>query len=205
MWPAACLALLLLAPPPPSPPPGPPPAAPAGPALADAPRLERQTLESLLGSTAWTRRAVAVLRLERFACPETAEMLRARLDDPAWQVRAFAARTLGRRRVALPDDGFADEHEPRVLRAALRARYPIGPERLGRGVRYLARSGDLEQMMLAVELGAASGDDDLRELARATARKVILRMGRTDAGTLSPRLAAVTGQRDLRRHTLWKQ
>ena len=75
--------------------------------------------------------------------------------------------------------------------------------RVGRGVRYLARSGDLEDKMLAVELGIASGDPELAELARETARKVLLRMGRADAGALSPRLAAVTGQWGLRRHYRW--
>jgi hypothetical protein len=76
--------------------------------------------------------------------------------------------------------------------------------RVGRGVRFLARSRDLEDMMLAVELGIATGDEELAELARETARKVILRMGRTDAGALSPRLAAVTGQWNIRRHYRWQ-
>ncbi len=59
--------------------------------------------------------------------------------------------------------------------------------------------------MLAAELGSASGDTALCELATATVRKIILRMGRSEAGMLSPRLAALTGQPDMRRHYRWRK
>ena len=173
--------------------------------LADAPKVELQTLDRLLSSESWPRRALAAMRLERFECAESREHLQRLLADDAWQVRAFAVRALGRRRHLLPEGTFDDEDDPRVLRAALRYRYPADRERVGRGVRYLARSGRLEQKMLAVELGAASGDDELVQLATETARTIILRMGRGQAGALSPRLAAVTGQPDLRRTYLWQK
>lgn len=173
--------------------------------LASAPKLERQTLDRLLNDGSWIRRAVAAMRLERFSCAESREILETLSDDEAWQVRAFAVRTLGRRRVEIPVEAFDDEPQPRVLRAALRHRYDVDVERLGRGVRYLARSSSLEDRMLAVELGIASGDPDLEELAEETARKIILRMGRAEAGALSPRLAAVTGQPDVRRLYLWQK
>jgi hypothetical protein len=41
-------------------------------------------------------------------------------------------------------------------------------------------------------------------LARETCKSVILKMNRVESGVLSPRLAAVTGQRDLRRFYEWK-
>lgn len=173
--------------------------------LDTAPKVERQTLQSLLDHEAWPRRAIAALRLERFECDESRTMLVELLDDPAWQVRAYAVRTLGRRRVPAEPDWFAEEQEPRVLRAALRHRYALDVERLGRGTRVLARSNGLEQKMLAVELGAASGDETLTEMARETTRTIILRMSRIDAGALSPRLAVMTGQPDLRRHHRWQQ
>jgi Mg-chelatase subunit ChlD len=173
--------------------------------LADSPKVERQTLDSLLRSEAWPRRALAAVRLERFDCEETQGKLVKLLEDDAWQVRAFAIRSLGRRGVAPVDNWLSDESEPRVVRAALRHRYPIALERLSRGVRVLSRSNDLEEMMLAVELALPSHDEELVELAVELLRKVILRMGRTDAGALSPRLAAVTGQYDMRRHFLWQQ
>jgi len=181
-----------------------PEAAPAAHALAAAPKIERQTLERLLAGDSWPRRAIAAMRLERYDCDESHQILETLRKDEAWQVRAYAVRSLGRKRLPVDEGVFDDEPEPRVLRTALRYGYTMDTQRVGRGVRYLARSGNLEDMMLAVELGIASGDPELAELARETARKIILRMGRADAGSLSPRLAAVTGQWGLRRHYRWQ-
>lgn len=172
--------------------------------LAEAPKVERQTLDALLKADAWPRRALAAVRLERFDCDESRGLLINLLRDKSWQVRAFALRSLGRRGVPPGDDWMAAETEPRVVRAALRHRYPVDHERLARGVRVLARSTDLEDMMLAAELALPAGDEELSKLADELLRKVILRMRRQDAGALSPRLAAVTGQPDMRRHTLWQ-
>jgi hypothetical protein len=172
--------------------------------LAGAPKIERQTLERLLAGDTWPRRAIAAMRLERYDCDESRRILETLRADEAWQVRAYALRSLGRSHLPVDEAAFDDEQEPRVLRTALRYGYTMDTQRVARGVRYLARSGDLEDKMLAVELGIASGDPELAELATETARKVILRMGRADAGALSPRLAAVTGQWALRRHYRWQ-
>jgi hypothetical protein len=174
-----------------------------GPRLADAPLIETQTLNRMLREGAWPRRALAAMRLERYECAESRRLLETLREDTAWQVRAFSVRTMGRRRIRVPDGAFAAEEQPRVLRAALRHRYPVDTERLGRAVRYLARSRSLQDKMLAVELGIASGDEALAELATETARTIILRMGRLDAGSLSPRLSALTGQPDMRRRYHW--
>jgi hypothetical protein len=173
--------------------------------LADAPLVEHQTLQSLIDHPSWPRRAIAAVRLERYGCAESQVMLIELLGDQAWQTRAFAVRTLGRRKVADEGTWFLEEDDPRVIRTALRHRYRIDPERLDRGVRFLARSNDLEQKMLAVEIGAASGDEALETLARQTARTIILRMNRIDAGTLSPRMATMIGSSDPRRAHLWQQ
>ena len=173
--------------------------------LAGASELERQTLDRLVGADSWPRRAVAAMRLERYGDPASLEILKTLRTDPAWQVRAFAVHTMGRLDTWLPENAFDTEEEPRVLRAALRAGYTTDIERLGRGVRFLDRSNNLEKKMLAVELGAASGDDELIDIAREAVRKIILRMGRIEAGALSPRLAAVTGAQDVRRHYRWRK
>ena len=131
-------------------------------------------------------------------------MLLKAMIDPAWQVRAFALRALVRRGDKVDPTLLADETEPRVIRAALRYRLGYDIARLGRGVRVLARSDDLEDRMLAVELAAASGDEELRELARETCKSIILKMDRVEGGVLSPRLVALTGQRHLRRFYEWK-
>jgi hypothetical protein len=172
--------------------------------LAGAPQIERQTLDRLLHGSSWPRRALAAMRLERYECDESRDLLESLRQDEAWQVRAFAVRSLGRRRLPVAGGALDHEQEPRVLRTALRYGYDMDTARIGRGVRFLSRSSDLEDMMLAVELGIASGDEELAELARETARKVILRMQRSDAGALSPRLAAVTGQWNIRRHYRWQ-
>ncbi len=183
----------------------PSPGAPSTNDLATARPLEGQTLGLLLASNAWPRRAIAAVRLERFDDAESRELLVGLLGDPAWQVRCFAVRSLSRRGVPAGEGWFTAEDHPRVLRTALRYRYAIDPDRLNRGVRYLAKEPSFDLKMLAVELGATSTDPDVQALVLDTAKKIILRMDRADGGVLSPRLAAVTGQPDLRRHYLWQR
>ncbi len=173
--------------------------------LADAGELESQTLDRLLSGDTWTRRALASMRLDRYRCAPSRAILDGLAQDEAWQVRTFAVRALGRRGEVRAEDAFGDEHDPKVLRAALRYGDAVDTERIGRGVRYLARSGNLQEKMLAVELGIASGDDELAELARRTVRTIILRMNRAEAGVLSPRLSVVTGAPDVRRAYRWRK
>ena len=178
---------------------------PARPTLATAHPAEAKTLKAFLTDAAWTKRAIAAVRLERYGCEESrAALVDLLRKDPSWQVRTFAMASLARRREPAEPDWFAEEHEPRVLRNALRCRYRIDTERLGRGVRFLARSDRLEDKLLAAEIGAASGDEELIEIAREAAKKVILRMQRDQAGAFSPRLALLTGQWDMRRDYRWQ-
>lgn len=186
----------------------PPPAEPASNRLAlnDAPPLERQALEALRGTDHWMPRAVAAMRLDRFDCDASRDLLVSMLHDNAWQVRAFAIRTLGRRAEAPDDNWFAEEHHPRVIRAMVRHGYTLETDRLGRGVRALARSSNLDEMMLAAEIGANCVEDtDLQQLARDAARSVALRMNRVQAGILSPRLAALTDGIDRRERYEWQR
>ena len=175
------------------------------PALAAARDLERETLDGLLGAPSWPKRAIAAVRLERYGCEDSRRMLVQLLGDRSWQVRCYAVRSLGRKREAADEGWFVREQHPRVLRTALRFRYAIDMERLARGVRRLADSGRLGEKLLAAELGAASGDAELREVARESLKKVILRMSRSEAGAFSPRLAFLTGQDDLRRAHRWQR
>jgi len=174
------------------------------PALAAATTAERATLDRFMNASTWLRRAVAAMRLERYGDGESLALLQRLRGDPAWQVRAYAIRSLARRGVPEAEDWFADEQEPRVVRTLLRHRYTFDRGRLERGMRFLLRSNSFEDWMLAAELGAASGNEDLRELAKDTTRKIILRMDRAEGGALSARLAVLTGQPDLRRQYLWQ-
>jgi Mg-chelatase subunit ChlD len=180
------------------------PDATAIPALAEASKSERQSLDRLLNDQqSWPRRAMGAMRLQRYGCAESRRMLETLISDSAWQVRAFATLVLGRRHIPAGEGWFAQENEPRVVRTALRCRYPIETERVARGVRYLVRSSRLDDQILAAELGAASGDQELLGMALEATRLVILRMQRAEAGALSPRLAAITGGPDERRPSAW--
>ena len=172
--------------------------------LADAPLVEKQTLTSLLKSSSWPRRAIAAARLDRFDDDEARTILTNLLNDPQWQVRCFAIRSLGRMGAAIDEKYIAGENNPRVLRTLLRHRYSADIDRLRAGIAALAKSNDLADKVMAAELAAASGDNKLEELAKETARTIILRMKRTDAG-LSPRLAALTNVENPHRTYLWQQ
>ena len=173
--------------------------------LEDAEPAEHLTLERLLAAPAWPRRALATARLERYDCEASAELLINRLDDPAWQVRAYAVRALARRRETVPPTWLDREEHPHVVRTCLRYRLPVAPERVRRGVERLAGSGDFARRMLAVELAAASGQPDLIDDMTEVCNEIIMRMNRATAGGLSARLALVTGAPDQRSAHAWRR
>ena len=81
-------------------------------ALEDAPAEERTTIDHLLGSSAWPRRVIALMRLQRFDCEESAKMIMLGLDDPRAQVRSFATLILAHRRIPQGEKWFVDEQDP---------------------------------------------------------------------------------------------
>lgn len=174
------------------------------PVFEDAGDLEHATIKHLLEDSAWPRRAIVAMRLERYGCEESHAMLVKLLMDKSWQVRAFAIRALSLRGGTIDPAWLADGQDPRIIRDALRYRWPIAPERVQRAVKVLSRSEDLEDKLLSAEIGAASDDKSLREQARESARTVILRMNRAEAGAFSTRLADLTGERGLFRPMEWQ-
>jgi hypothetical protein len=172
--------------------------------LAEAPAEEQSTIRGLLGSDAWPRRIIAVLRLQRFDCPESATLLADARHDRHPAVRSFAWLALGHRRVPAGPDWLAHEHDPKVIRTALRAGYDIDADRLSRGVAALSKSSDLDDKLLAAELALLSDDDDLHDLASSLVQTVVLRMSDEEGGAFSPRLARITGGEDLRRAYKWR-
>ncbi|MCA9295098.1 MAG: HEAT repeat domain-containing protein, partial [Phycisphaerales bacterium] len=173
------------------------------PSLAEAPAAERAAVDRFITSSAWAHRAMAALRLERYRDDDSRLRLEALLRDDVWQVRAFAIRAL-RWRGDDVRDLVNNEAHPRVVRTALRHHVTIDPERIRRGVEYLARSTSADERLLAVEIAVASQDEELAKLAEKTLKTVITRMERAEAGTLSPRLARVTGSEDLHRDYRWR-
>ena len=173
-------------------------------ALDDAPAEERATLDQLLGSSAWPRRVIALMRLQRFDCEESANMITLGLDDPRPQVRSFATLILAHRRIPQGEQWFVDERDPKVIRNALRAGYAIDSPRLTRGVAALAKSSALDDKLTAAELALAAKDPELKELAKELIKTVILRMDDSEAGSLSPRLSRITSGEDVRRDFRWR-
>ncbi len=172
--------------------------------LNKAPAAERTAIRNLLGALAWPRRIIAVLRLQRFDCAESASMVIDALHDRHVAVRSFALLVLAHRNVPQAEDWLEHETEPTVIRTALRVGYRVDPARLARGAAALSRSSRLDDKLLAAELGLLSEDEDLQELAIELIRTVILRMNKQEAGSLSPRLARLTGGDDLRRDYKWR-
>ncbi|MDG2020476.1 MAG: VWA domain-containing protein [Phycisphaerales bacterium] len=172
--------------------------------LSKAPAAERTAIRNLLGALAWPRRIIAVLRLQRFDCPESAAMVIDALHDRHVAVRSFALLVLAHRNVPQDEDWLTHEADPTVIRTALRVGYRVDPARLARGAAALSRSSRLDDKLLAAELGLLSDDEDLQELAIELIRTVILRMNKQEAGSLSPRLARLTGGDDLRRDYKWR-
>jgi hypothetical protein len=180
-----------------------PPGAPAHP-LAKAPPAEQEVIQSLLGSSRWPHRVIALLRLQRFDCPESATFLMTALGDPSSNVRSFALLTLAHRHVPQGALWLSDEENPKVIRTALRCGYTVDDERLARGVAALARASDMDRKLTAVELALLSHDEDLHDLAKELLKTIVLRMKNHEAGVLSPRLAAITGGEDARRDYKWR-
>ncbi len=172
--------------------------------IAEADESEQETIQELLGSLAWPRRVIALLRLQRFDCPESAAMVSAALRDRHSAVRSFAILVLAHRGVPQDPAWLEAEEEPSIFRTALRCGYVVDPTRLSRGASALARSSDLDDKLLAAELALLSDDEDLHELAVELVKTVILRMNDQECGGMSPRLARITGGEDLRRAYKWR-
>ncbi|MBI1303025.1 MAG: hypothetical protein GC172_04475 [Phycisphaera sp.] len=176
--------------------------------LADATPEESEALNRLATSRAWTSRALAAMRLERFDCEASAGRLLSLTGDASWRVRAYAFACLARRGVPIAAEALESERDPRVLRAIVRGRYTLRQPTLDARIAALERSGRPADAALALEILAALGradDKAIRERMDELLRVVIVRMDRTEAGTLSARLAAITAAQDFGREHRWRE
>lgn len=180
--------------------------------LADARPEESEALNRLATARAWTSRALAAMRYERYDCESSAAALDRLAADGDWRVRAYAWACLARRGVELGAERIAAESDPRVLRAIVRGRYAVPPEIVDARLRRIERSADLLEAMVALEVLAAldEPDDadaakDLRERRDDLLSRIVLRMDRTEGGTLSARLAAITSGSDSGRNYRWRE
>jgi Mg-chelatase subunit ChlD len=174
-------------------------------ALKDATAAEKQTLAQFVVDSSWPRRAIAAMRLERYSCDDSAQMLEKLLGDANWRVRCFAIRSLAARGLQQSETWCAAESEARVVRTLLRYGYAFDHERLTRGIEQHANSSSLSDKLLALEIAVASGDAERVKQAEEWLGTIINRMSRAEAGTFSPRLATLTGAPDYRRPYLWQR
>lgn len=173
--------------------------------LPHAPGAEEiAAIDRLLASEAWPRRVIAILRLDAFPDALAHPRLEAAMADRSPQVRCFSVLGLARRSRGDLAIDLASESDPRVVRTALRARVPLDPERVRRGAVQLLGSSRNADRLLGVEIALASGDRAIARSAEETFISIVMRMSRSEAGALSPRLAAISGGEDLRRDYLWR-
>lgn len=148
-------------------------------------------LIALLGSKDWPVRAFALMRLEHYSGEQVQERIRLALKDPAWQVRCFAIRQAARQEVAIPAGTFDDEREPRVIRAALRAGTKPSAESVTRVAAKLLRTKGIEELLLGLEIAAASDDESLRADAAKRLATLIQNMDETVHLLAARRLATM--------------
>ncbi len=184
--------------------------------LAAVPAEEAEALNRMANAPSWPLRALAVMRLERFDCENSAQRLLAMASDSSWRVRAYAFACLARRGVVVAHERLLEERDPRVLRAMLRGRFLLTPEELDARLTRCEKSMNLFEAMVALECLAAA--DSISEFSVDPAvvkerrkrmdellSRIILRMDRPQGGTLSPRLAAITSGDDSGRNYRWRE
>ena len=158
-----------------------------------APTHDQRLVNQLLDSPHWPFRAFAMLRLERFDGASIEPLLRARLADPAWQVRIFALRAMHRRGWAIPPAQLADEADARVILHALRCGVALDDEKIERGAKKLMRTRAIDELMLGLEVASASTNERLRREAQRRLTVLIERLDDAVLLRLNDRLARVLG------------
>lgn len=138
---------------------------------------EKEIVERLLESDHWPLRVFALLRLERFQGPEVEKLIRDHIRDNAWQVRCFALRQARQCSMTIAPEALKGETEPRVIRAALRAGVKLDEAFVTKGTKKLMRIRGIDELLLGIEIAAASDIEPLRAEAR---RRVIRILGNLD-------------------------
>ncbi len=194
--------------------------------LENASAAEQAAIEKLAHGAFWPSRALSLLRLERFDCPESAARVTESLEDKAWQVRAFAYAIAARRGMEISPSLIANEQSTLVARTILRARFSFPQERVAAAIERLSNSESLDDQLLALELrcavrasrppaplaenaqqkrAALAADRKETDALDALLGRIIMRMSRAEAGAYSPRLAAVTAGADVKRDYRWRE
>ena len=163
------------------------------PAWSEIEEPEQRLVRSLLDSPHWPMRALVLMRLERYRGPEVEAFVKTKVADETWQVRCFALRAAHRIGIELAPEVLAGEREGRVIRAAVRRGFTIEPVHLERGARKLLRTKRLDQLMLGLEIAAATESQPVRREAAGRLRRLLQNLDEPTLVRVSRRLAAVLG------------
>lgn len=159
----------------------------------------------------WVRRMMAAQRLERWGAEEyAAKHLATLARDADPRVRTAAVLALSRVGTAPIPALLEEEQDPRVVRTMLRCGWPVDAQRVERGARALMKSSVPGERLLGVEIAAAldrqqRASRGLAAQARDTLTSVVARLDHQSAGSLSPRLALLTGAPDVRDDAKWRR
>jgi len=171
----------------------------AGLPWSDVDASERQMMTQLLESRHWPFRVLALMRLERHVQPEAgagpdlAPLVHARIKDEAWQVRCFAIRTARRMSITIEPEELAGEQDGRVIRTALRHGVNLPADHVAPGTKKLLRMKRLDELLLGLEIAAASEPGPLRDEAARRARILVANMNDSVAIRISRRLVPILG------------
>jgi Mg-chelatase subunit ChlD len=167
---------------------------------------ERRMMTEQLASPHWPYRVFALMRLERYSGAELGPFIETAVADPAWQVRCFATRQARRLGHPLVAERFDGEMEGLVIRTALRFGVAISPERLEVGARTLMRTHALDQLLLGLEIAAASDVESIRHEGMRRTARLIRNMDESISMRASRRLARIVGlARPLETPQAWRE
>ena len=154
---------------------------------------EQKMIIRLLEAPDWPLRVFALLRLERFSGKTVEQFILKHVQDEAWQARCFALRQSYQMGIKVTGESLANETEPRVIRTALRYGVALDEKFITRGVKKLLRMRDIDQLLLGIEIAAASDIESLREEATKRLARFISRMNDSVSTRVTRRLVRVVG------------
>ncbi len=160
------------------------------------PSRERQALEQYLTAPDWPIRVFGLLRLERYTGQKPEQLVHDLIRDKAWQVRCFALRQALRMGYTITQaDLPPDEDAAYVVRAALRHGIALDEAAVEPLAKKLMQTKNVDDLMLGLEIAAASGIEPVQTEAGKRVITLIRNMNNTVATVVSRRLAAMLGLR----------
>lgn len=157
----------------------------------DTEQEEQGVIKGMLASPDWPFRAMALARLDRYQGEDIEAMVRAALNDDAWQVRCYALRQAQLMKLELSPESFANETDARVLRTALRRGFTVPAEHVDPIATKLLNTKNIDDLMLGIELAAVLNTEAVREDAGVRLSRLIANMNDAIAALVATRLTTI--------------